>query len=182
MRKLLLHLLTTGYGTTRKRLAARINSANRGKADSDAAARGGLRSTPDCRPRRAYLHLSYSYASPFGPALLVTQCHEPTSTMLYYSGHSMPFEGPLIRIREPVRHRPCPSWGQSTKRDGARRVAGCSTLHLCCASWRTGRALERSRAYRTRRAIYGYRRRAGAVSWIESVARLLADCVRELRE
>jgi putative tryptophan/tyrosine transport system substrate-binding protein len=69
----LLHLLTAGYGTTRTRLAARINSANRGKADSDAAARGGLRSTPDCRPRRAYLHLSYSYASPFGPALLVTQ-------------------------------------------------------------------------------------------------------------
>jgi hypothetical protein len=27
----------------------------------------------DCRPRRTYLHLSYSYASPFGPALLVTQ-------------------------------------------------------------------------------------------------------------
>ena len=34
---------------------------------------GGLRSAPDCRPRRTYLHLSYSYASPFGPALLVTQ-------------------------------------------------------------------------------------------------------------
>src|SRR6202011_5037770 len=26
------------------------------------AACGGLRSTPDCRPRRAFLHLSYSYA------------------------------------------------------------------------------------------------------------------------
>jgi hypothetical protein len=37
------------------------------------AACGGLRSTPDCRPRRTCLHLSYSYASPFGPALLVTQ-------------------------------------------------------------------------------------------------------------
>src|ERR1700686_4325518 len=37
------------------------------------AACGGLRSTPDCRPRRTYLHLSYSYAAPFGPALLVTQ-------------------------------------------------------------------------------------------------------------
>src|SRR5271169_6769575 len=37
------------------------------------AACGGLRSTPDCRPRRTYLHLAYSYASPFGPALLVTQ-------------------------------------------------------------------------------------------------------------
>src|SRR5712671_5983534 len=34
---------------------------------------GGLRSTPDCRPRRTYLHLSYSYAAPCGPALLVTQ-------------------------------------------------------------------------------------------------------------
>src|SRR6516164_9183918 len=39
------------------------------------AACGGLRSTPDCRPRRALLHLSYSYATPCGPALLVTQCH-----------------------------------------------------------------------------------------------------------
>ena len=38
------------------------------------AACGGLRSTPDCRPRRAFLHLPYSYVSPCGPALLVTQC------------------------------------------------------------------------------------------------------------
>jgi hypothetical protein len=37
------------------------------------AACGGLRSTPDCRPRRTFLHLSYSCASPFGPAILVTQ-------------------------------------------------------------------------------------------------------------
>src|SRR5215470_16025864 len=28
---------------------------------------------PDRRTRRAYLHLQYSYAAPFGPALLVTQ-------------------------------------------------------------------------------------------------------------
>src|SRR6266568_186776 len=34
---------------------------------------GGLRSAPDCRPRRTFLHLSYSYATPFGPAILVTQ-------------------------------------------------------------------------------------------------------------
>jgi len=33
------------------------------------AACGGLRSAPDCRTRRTYLHLSYSYASPFGPAI-----------------------------------------------------------------------------------------------------------------
>src|SRR5262249_9213804 len=42
------------------------------------AACGGLRSTPDCRPRRALLHLSYSYAPPCGPALLVTQCQLAT--------------------------------------------------------------------------------------------------------
>jgi hypothetical protein len=29
------------------------------------AACGGLRSAPDCRPRRALLHLSYSYAPPY---------------------------------------------------------------------------------------------------------------------
>src|SRR5712672_3633841 len=34
-----------------------------------------LRSAPDCRTRRAVLHLSYSYAAPCGPALLVTQGH-----------------------------------------------------------------------------------------------------------
>src|SRR4029453_17781124 len=39
------------------------------------AACGGLRSTPDCRLRRALLHLSYRCASPFGPAILVT--HDP---------------------------------------------------------------------------------------------------------
>src|SRR5262249_7017402 len=39
---------------------------------------GGLKSTPVCRPRRPYLHLSYIYAPPCGPALLVTQCHMPT--------------------------------------------------------------------------------------------------------
>src|SRR6476620_6658597 len=42
------------------------------------AACGDLRSAPDCRPRRTFLHLSYSYATPFGPAILVTQ--DPTRT------------------------------------------------------------------------------------------------------
>src|ERR1700752_3123037 len=36
------------------------------------AACGGLRSAPDCRPRRVLLHLSYSCVSPYGPAILVT--------------------------------------------------------------------------------------------------------------
>src|SRR6202047_5424370 len=40
------------------------------------AACSGLRPEPDCRPRRTFLHLSYSYASPFGPAILVT--HDPS--------------------------------------------------------------------------------------------------------
>ena len=44
-----------------------------------------LRSTPDCRPRRAFLHLSYSYASPCGPALLVTQDPQETSSNRVYS-------------------------------------------------------------------------------------------------
>src|SRR5215468_4571129 len=40
-----------------------------------AAARGGLRSAPDCRTRRALLHLSYSCASPVPMTVLVT--HDP---------------------------------------------------------------------------------------------------------
>src|SRR6516225_8183560 len=43
------------------------------------AACGGLRSAPDCRPRRTFLHLSYSCATPFGPAILVT--HDPRRTL-----------------------------------------------------------------------------------------------------
>src|SRR5882724_1932527 len=46
------------------------------------AACGGLRSTPDCRTRRTFLHLSYSYASPCGPALLVTQDPNRPSRLL----------------------------------------------------------------------------------------------------
>jgi hypothetical protein len=38
-----------------------------------AAARGGLGSVPNRRTRRALLHLHYSCAPPFGPAMLVTQ-------------------------------------------------------------------------------------------------------------
>src|ERR1700751_5563381 len=42
------------------------------------AACSGLRTAPDCPPRRALLHLSYSYAVPFGPGILVTQDPKPT--------------------------------------------------------------------------------------------------------
>src|SRR5437762_11037684 len=47
------------------------------------AACGGLRPAPDCRPRRALLHLSYSCATPFGPAILVTQ--DPYATFASYT-------------------------------------------------------------------------------------------------
>src|SRR5271165_6034919 len=47
--------------------------------DLTTAACGGLRSVPDCRPRRALLHLSYSCAPPFGPAILVTHGPERIS-------------------------------------------------------------------------------------------------------
>jgi len=49
-----------------------------------AAACGGLTSTPDCRTRRALLHLSYSCVLPCGPAILVTQCHERTFRLTPY--------------------------------------------------------------------------------------------------
>ncbi len=42
------------------------------------AACGSLGSAPDRRTRRALLHLSYSCAAPFGPAILVTQSHKRT--------------------------------------------------------------------------------------------------------
>src|SRR4249920_766594 len=56
------------------------------------AACGGLRSAPDCRPRRAFLHLSYSYASPCGPALLVTQ--DPSATLAVRCGQLPMLTGP----------------------------------------------------------------------------------------
>src|SRR5215469_10775755 len=47
-----------------------------------AAACGGLGSAPDCRTRRTFLHLSYSYAPPFGPAMLVS--HDPHRNCAIY--------------------------------------------------------------------------------------------------
>src|SRR5437016_8333613 len=42
------------------------------------AARGGLRPAPDCRPRRALLHLSYSSAPSYSDGAFVT--HDPKRT------------------------------------------------------------------------------------------------------
>jgi len=70
------------------------------------AACGGLRSAPDCRTRRVLLHLSYSCASPFGPALLVTQ--DPMQTFARLQGCKrrsrnclalQPIRGPVGKYR-----------------------------------------------------------------------------------
>src|ERR1700681_4452489 len=69
------------------------------------AACGGLRSTPDCRTRRTFLHLSYSYAAPFGPALLVTQDPERSRTMHRSRSESVVPEGAPLgseRFGEPT--------------------------------------------------------------------------------
>src|SRR6202047_1742958 len=65
------------------------------------AACGGLRSAPDCRPRRTFLHLSYSYAPPCGPALLVTQDPTATSARVSQLLWSVP-RRKLEPIRSPV--------------------------------------------------------------------------------
>ena len=65
------------------------------------AACGGLRSTPDCRPRRTYLHLSYSYAPPCGPALLVTQCQFRTHALQKPSPIHLPNLHPTQMILSP---------------------------------------------------------------------------------
>src|SRR5437588_4342993 len=49
------------------------------------AACGGLRSAPDCRTRRALLHLSYSCAPPVLMAAPVSHGHEPTWWVLAFS-------------------------------------------------------------------------------------------------
>src|SRR5689334_5284434 len=46
------------------------------------AARGGLRPAPDCRPRRALLHLSYSSAPSYPDSAFVTHDPKPTSQRL----------------------------------------------------------------------------------------------------
>src|SRR5260370_42679988 len=46
-----------------------------GQLDETTAARGGLRPAPDCRPRRALLHLSYSSAPLHADGTFVT--HDP---------------------------------------------------------------------------------------------------------
>ena len=61
------------------------------------AACGGLRSTPDCRPRRALLHLSYSCASPCGPVILVTQRHERTHALQQARRYWLAIQSPRRR-------------------------------------------------------------------------------------
>src|ERR1700740_247325 len=57
------------------------------------AARGGLRPAPDCRPRRALLHLSYSSAPSYSDSAFVT--HAPEQTL------ASAWPGPVLVFDEP---------------------------------------------------------------------------------
>src|ERR1700704_3213071 len=59
------------------------------------AACGGLKPAPDCRPRRALLHLSYSCAPPVLTTMLVT--HDPKRSFV---------QGPICRCQS-HNFRPC---------------------------------------------------------------------------
>jgi hypothetical protein len=96
-----------------------------------------LRSTPDCPPRRAFLHLSCSCATPFGPAILVTQ--DPTRT-LFCEGVSP--KKSLVKIGEPshtstrffaTRFFQMPARGRGGKSEGAKKnhAMGSGDGQLC---------------------------------------------------
>src|ERR1700745_1221141 len=68
------------------------------------AACGGLRSAPDCRPRRALLHLPYSCATPCGRAMLVTQ--DPLTS---YSPSSPPTPHDMTAPYKARERNPCRS-------------------------------------------------------------------------
>jgi hypothetical protein len=100
------------------------------------AACGGLRSTPDCRPRRALLHLSYSYAPPCGPALLVTQCQQPT---LLSSSPRRPAckDSAASKLTLKLGHSATngSSWLNPAHQSGVTIAGGTKSGRSCCASW-----------------------------------------------
>jgi hypothetical protein len=61
------------------------------------AARGGLRPAPDCRPRRALLHLSYSSAPSYPDGAFVTHAPEPTLPVAWKGGIPDPRRSELAR-------------------------------------------------------------------------------------
>src|SRR5205807_8229193 len=63
------------------------------------AACSGLRPEPDWRPRRTFLHPSYSCASPFGPAILVT--HDPKRTLASPNTGCLIFPNSVSYKRDP---------------------------------------------------------------------------------
>ena len=71
------------------------------------AARGGLRPAPDCRPRRALLHLSYSSAPFYGDGAFVT--HDPlrTRSAKRAEGNRGPESGVSV-LSGDARERNCP--------------------------------------------------------------------------
>src|SRR6202521_4995636 len=115
------------------------------------AACGGLRSAPDCRPRRTYLHLSYSYAPPCGPALLVTQ--DPSATLAVHCGNGLdagfsPYQGTRLSPYNAV----SPELGSgyaSARVHHASRRCGCgmarSNRRCRCSGFSTARRPNRLR-------------------------------------
>jgi hypothetical protein len=84
--------------------------------DFPTAACGGLRSAPDCRPRRTSLHLSHSCATPFGPAILMTQ--DPSRTCA--------FPGLIAGIEAQTLRGPTPG-GKAMRRRRFLTIVGGST-------------------------------------------------------
>jgi hypothetical protein len=101
-----------------------------------AAACGGLRPEPDCRPRRGPLHLSYSYAPPFGPAMLVTHDPKRSSALKICcdAQHSPQCNVVASGRKCPVR----PPWGQN-----ATTRFHCAPWQRCCVADRGAGAVRR---------------------------------------
>src|SRR5262249_201014 len=90
-----------------------------------AAACGGLRSAPDCRTRRALLHLSYSCAPPILRTALVT--HDPTRSLVGPKSRSA--ASPDLILTKAACWRGVPAGVTSLRRDMVRlHLAECSRI------------------------------------------------------
>src|SRR6516162_6443149 len=68
------------------------------------AACGGLRPAPDCRPRRALLHLSYSSAPSYSDGAFVTHAPFPSFSERPAGGASRPLLKHLVQRGKPLGH------------------------------------------------------------------------------
>src|SRR5262249_506197 len=144
------------------------------------AACGGLRSTPDCRPRRALLHLSYSCAPSYADGARDTrpkadigrvempQCSGLVSPMLSFGWQrgrvgSAPISIQSRRDEWNTRKRPwlsCASdWGVS-RRQKKQRPSATSRLGAPTQTWRS-----RPSRCRTKPKNFCVSKRAGSRQW-----------------